>query len=298
MVTLIARHVAEPAPLAEGEVVLSATVDASGTVAVLATTEPTLARGFVRGPHGNRLPWYEPPRSCPAVLLRFDAGRWQRVSLAYLPVSYPRVALLPDGDIVVVSPVRPWSGTGWSPHNAHVFGPDGSHRRALSLGEHLEEIAVDDVGTIWTTHGEQAWPEVYGLVRWDVYGQRLWDSGVACADAAVNVRYGVAWAHRWPTSLIRIYDGVVDEYACPVGRVTAIAFTNDRLLLVGEAGEASWCSSVDGVVERLESARFVDLAGEPIDDWTVLASHGSCLYLDDDGNGFRYVDVPSRNPFG
>ncbi|WP_204011138.1 hypothetical protein [Virgisporangium aurantiacum] len=301
MIEFIARRVAPPAPLADGEFMVSATANATGGFAVLATTEPAVARGFVDGPHGNRLPFYVPPRSCPAVLLVFEAGQWRRVDLAFLPVSYPCIALLPDGEVLVVSLCKPWTGQGWERRNAHVFGPDGAHRRAFALGDQLEQVVVDDDGTIWTAHGDEGWSDddvdFSGLIRWDGNGRRLWGSGVACCDAAVNASDGLAWAFRWRATLIRVREGVTQEFDSPVDGVHAIVVDGDRLLVAGavEPGgpgdELSWCALVGGVIQRSEAAGIVDVDGQPIREWAVLACHGSRLYLHDDGDGYRCVDI-------
>jgi hypothetical protein len=303
MVELIARLVAPSAPLAAEEVAIGITATARGAVGVLATTQSEVVCGYVRGPHGNRMHHYEPPRSSPAVLLRYEAGKWSRVKLVYLPVSHPSIALLPDGEVLVVSSSKLWTGKGWDRRNAHVFGPDGAHRRALALGHKIEEVVVDDAGMIWTTHSEEGWSDVghCGLIRRDSDGNRLWDSGLACYDTAVNPTRDIAWAYRWPRLLIRVCNGVTEEYDSPLHSVSAIAFDDDRLLLAGpvEPGdpgdELSWCVLVDGAVQRRDAARIIGPQGKPLEDWAILASHGSRLYFQDYGDGYYGVDIADNH---
>ncbi|GAB3846049.1 hypothetical protein GCM10029963_25250 [Micromonospora andamanensis] len=140
--------------------VLGATATAGGVIGLLTTMEPRCARGFVQGPNGNSLPYYEPVRPCSSALLRFEAGAWSRTGLDHLPVSYPMLALLPGGEALVVCPRRPWTGEGWNPHNAHVFAADGAHVRTLILGDNIVGLTVDDEGGIWTAHGEEGWKSV------------------------------------------------------------------------------------------------------------------------------------------
>ncbi|MFC5747407.1 hypothetical protein [Actinomadura rugatobispora] len=284
MHVLNAVQVAPSAPLADGEAGLASTVSAEGVVGVLATREPGLARGFVHGPHGGSMPFYRP--SCTAVLYTYRAHEWHRLELSHLPVSYPVIALLPDGELLVACPRIPWVDGRPDPRNAHVFGPDGAHRRSFALGDDIERVFSDDSGTIWTTHNEEGWGESYGLVRRDVRGAWLWDSGIACQDDAVNSHAGVTWVYRRP-SLVRLQDGLEAEYDSPVDGVHALAFEGDRLLLAGPGERLSWCGLVDGEVRWLDAA---EIAG-PFEDWQVLDCHGPHLYLHDLGDGYHRVAI-------
>lgn len=277
-------------PFADGEVGLSYTASAEGVIGVLATSEPGLARGFVRGPGDGSMPFYRPPRSCPVVLHTYEAHGWHRLELAHLPVSYPMIALLPRGELLVACPCLPWIDGQWEPCNAHVFGPDGAHRRAFALGDDIERIVSDDSGTVWCTHGEQGWHESFGLVRRDPRGTWLWDSGIACLDDAVNSHAGVTWAYRGG-SLIRIQADHTVEYACPVDDVRALAFVDDQLLLAGPDDRLSWCVLSDGVIRLLDAAEIVGPTGRPVQDWQVLDAHGPYLYLHDHGDGYHRLDI-------
>ena len=292
-----ASLVAPPAPIPEGEVALAVTVSAQGQFGVLTTSKPELARGHIRiAPHGNLMPFYE-PQSCPAALLRFAAGQWHRTELSHLPVSSPRIALLPDGELLVASVRIPWSDRGPQRRNAHVFGPDGAHRRAFALGDDIQQIVVDDEGAIWTTHEEEGWPDAFGIVRWDVQGNRSWDSNTACSDSALNPHGGVAWAYRWQGWLIRVFERVTYEYKSPVYEVLSLAFDGDHLLLAGavmpdgDPDELSWCKNVGGVIQRHDAARFLDPSGNPLEDWQILACYGSRIYFRDFGEGYFRVDI-------
>jgi hypothetical protein len=266
-------------------------VSAEGVVGVLATSEPGLARGFVRGPHGGSMPFYRP--SCTAVLYTYREHEWHRLELSHLPVSYPMIALLPDGELLVACPRVPWIDGRPDPRNAHVFGPDGTHRRAFALGDDIEQVFSDGSGTIWTAHGEEGWPESYGLVRRDPRGAWLWDSGIACQNDAVNSHAGVTWTYRRP-SLARVRDGRTVEYDSPVDGVHALAFEGDRLLLMGPGDRLSWCGLIDGEVRRLDAAEIVRPSGEPLEDWQVLGCHGPRVYLHDLGDGYHRVAISDR----
>ncbi|MBO2455175.1 hypothetical protein J4573_49375 [Actinomadura barringtoniae] len=290
MRVLTTVRVAPPVPLADGESGLACTASAEGVIGVLATSEPGLARGFVRGPNHNRMPFYRPPRSCPAVLYTHEAHGWHRLELACLPVSYPVIALLPRGELLVACPCIPQVGGHPEPRNAHVFGSDGTHLRTFALGDDIERIVSDDSGTIWTTHGEEGWPESFSLVRRDPHGTWLWDSGIACLDDAVNSQGGVTWAYR-SRSLIRIQAGRTAEYDSPVDDVRALAFDGDHLLLAGSDDRLWWCALVDGVIRRLDAAKIVGPAGETLRDWQILDCHGPHLYFHDQGDGYHRVDI-------
>lgn len=290
MRVLLAERVAPSAPLADDEVGLSYTASAEGVIGVLATSEPGLARGFVRGPGHNSLPFYPPPPSCPAVLYSYVAHEWQRLELSCLPVSYPVIALLPRGELLVACPRLPWIDGRWESCNAHVFGSDGTHRRTFALGDDIERIVSDDSGTIWTTHGEQGWHDSLSLVRRDPHGTWLWDSGIACLDDAVNSHAGVTWAYR-SGSLIRIQADRTAEYACPMDDVRALAFAGDHLLLAGPDDRLSWCALLDGGIRWLDAAEIVGPAGGPLRDWQVLDTHGPHLYLYDHGDGYHRLDI-------
>jgi hypothetical protein len=129
----------------------------------------------------------------------------------------------------------------------------------------------------------------------------MWDSGIACSDAAVNAHAGTVWASR-ASSLIRAqleeltgrptpsgFDATI-EYESPSRRVHAIAFTDDRLLLADPDIESLWCELGDAV-QQIDTAQLVDSAGHAIDYWAVLRSHGSRLYLQDYGDGWLCVDI-------
>ncbi|MEV0408342.1 hypothetical protein [Actinoallomurus sp. NPDC050550] len=285
--------VAPSAPLADGEAGLAYTASSEGVIGMLATSEPGLARGFVRGPNDMSMPFYRPPRSCPAVLYTHQAREWRRLELTYLPVSYPVIALLPRGELLIACPRTPWIGGYEDSRNAHVFGPDGTHRRAFALGDDIERVFSDDSGTIWTTHGEEGWSGASSLVRRDTHGTWLWDSGIACYDDAVNSHAGTTWAYRSP-SLIRIQAGLITEYDSPVGDVHALAFDGDHLLLAGPGEQLSWCDLIDGAVRWLDTAEIVGPAGESVEDWHVLDGHGPHLYLHDYGDGYHRVDITAE----
>jgi hypothetical protein len=294
-----ARCTAPPPPLAQGEVVVCATAGPGGDIGVLVTTEPAQARGFVAAADGSRRYYYEPPRSCPVALLRHSAGAWRRVKLEHLPVSYPKIALLPGGELLVAGVRAVAVNHGRERRNAHVFGPDGAYLRTFELGDDIEDLSVDDAGTIWTTHGEEGWSQTGSVVRWTVDGARLWDSGIACSDIALNARGGTAWAFRFPRTIVHVRHGSSAEYASPVHRVHVIAVDGDHLLLAGsvepdgDGGDLSWCRVQDGEIRRLDAARVVDEEGRPF-EWSVLASHGSRVYFHDYGQGYHAIDVSDR----
>ncbi|GAB3864837.1 hypothetical protein GCM10029963_75920 [Micromonospora andamanensis] len=284
---------------------MCATATAWGGIAVLATTEPQSVRGFVRSPNGDALPFYEPAPPCPAVLLHHVAGSWERTPLAHLPVSHPMLALLPDNGALIVSPRTPWTGQGWNPRNAHVFTADGTHSRALALGDDIEELTVDEAGTIWTRHGEQGWDSVMGsaLVRWDVHGDRLWGSDYGDDQEAVNATADDVWSYSRPF-LNYYHRGAHELYPCDLQNVRAIAFDNEpdplgRLLLAaateldGPSDNLHLGVVFEDDVAPIGPARIIDPVGRPINDWTVLAAHGSRLYLDDQGDGYHSLDVPT-----
>ncbi|MFB9849294.1 hypothetical protein ACFFMR_02700 [Micromonospora andamanensis] len=213
-------------------------------------------------------------------------------------MSYPMLALLPGGEALVVCPRRPWTGEGWNPHNAHVFAADGAHVRTLILGDNIVGLTVDDEGGIWTAHGEEGWKSVggSGLVRWAAGGARLWGSGIACDEGAVNATRSAAWSFSGPTELTRVVASEQERYGSPLHDVHAIAFDGNRLLLAGAEHPGGRVDQLyrallaDGAVLRVDRVQVVDPAGRPLDS-TIIASHGSRLYLHDHRDGFHVLDI-------
>src|SRR4051812_32579807 len=81
---------------------------------------------------------------------RHEAGRgWSSVPLTGVTLAPSRVDRLPDGEFLLVQ-----SRTGKRPYgptrdSAQVFDPSGRPLRSFRLGDGVDQLAVDEPGTIW-----------------------------------------------------------------------------------------------------------------------------------------------------
>jgi hypothetical protein len=217
-------------------------------------------------------------------------GNWHRFTLDRPAPPYPRVDLLPDGEVLVVS-----ARCRRREANAHVFDPTGAHRYAFPFGDGIEDVGVDAAGDIWVGYFEQG---VFGddpigaagLVRFSRDGERLWSYlppfGVQSIFAcyALNVDARTTWTYyHTDFPLVEITGGRARAYTpTPVRGAQAVVVHRDEAVFVGGYDEPVRISCgrlARDAVEDLGPGVLVDADGEPVTEFAVIATRGGRLYL-------------------
>ena len=192
----------------------------------------------------------ERPDDATVLVLGEDGRLLQRLELGGLELERPMVQPLPDGEVVVVGARCRRFADGTAELNAQVHGPDGTQRRAFTLGDGIRDVQATTVGQLWVAYrdegvdGSHGWagpggPEPIGsagLVRFDLDGCRQWayrpPAGLdPIGDAsAMNVADEDVWLCCYPTSR---WSGCLPPAPPRPGRP-------------GSAGSAPWPSTAAG----------------------------------------------------
>lgn len=99
------------------------------------------------------------------------------------PMNYHLVQPLPKGDLLLVCARSHRRGPSDYDLNARVVSRQGDLEAEFVLGDGIEDVQVDEAGTIWASYfdegvfGNYGWNEplgAAGLVAWDQQGTRLW----------------------------------------------------------------------------------------------------------------------------
>jgi hypothetical protein len=195
------------------------------------------------------------PADATALVLGEDGRLLQRLELDGLELERPMVQPLPDGEVVVVGARCRRFADGTAELNAQVHGPDGTQRRAFTLGDGIRDVQATTVGQLWVAYrdegvdGSHGWggpggPEPIGstgLVRFDLDGCRQWayrsPAGLdPIGDAsAMNVADEDVWLCCYPDfPLVRLPTaGPSQAWPTWLGGVRALAVDGGRVLLYG-----------------------------------------------------------------
>lgn len=311
---LIVRHHADPPPCQPGEQVVAASARYDGALVVVATAEPDRANMV----QGLRSPaWREEWNAALYVYLP-SAEYWLRTEIPNLTISFPLATLTADDELVLVGSRSP-GFPGGPPENGHAFALDGAHRASWRIGDGIEHIVPDAVGTVWVgyfdegIHGDDslAWP---GLVRWSARGDRLWAYQPPPGVGAINDCYALngaghdVWTcyHR-EFPVVRLSEGQATAYANEVAGAVAFAVVPDASEIVFLGGYASdrenvvWCRLAGGQVQATGSGALVDPEGDPVrwsrfgaDDkagWQLVAAAGSRIYFRHRSGHYHVADA-------
>lgn len=197
-----------------------------------------------------------PPQRVAIARYSPESAALQSAVVVDLPVSYPILQSLPDGELLVVGARCEWTVSG-AEKNALVFGADGALRRSGTFGDGIQHVLTDVEGRVWVGYfdegifGSAGWnspgPQPlgsHGIVRWSSEFERLWQyepvDGFWLADCyALNVGAERVWACPYTDFPILEIDNdrsvlrPTDDVSGPRGIVVA----GDSVGIIGDYSE-------------------------------------------------------------
>lgn len=248
---------------------------------------------------GCRAPLPEGRLRPATVYLQHEAGMWQQIPLPGLPVAYPFIDLLSDGDLLIVGSRSQRYRDGTAEDNAFVYGPSGAFREAFCLGDGIGHIGVDAAGDIWVGYFDEG-----------VFGNNGWDQPIGAAGLVRFDRHGrLRWTYHPPSGA----DTIVDCYALNVDTATTwtcyysdfpvVEITNNRPRTIGTAPargvrvvtvhhndvlfvasyddpmRLTFCRRSDTTITQDEEATLIGPDDEVLSQFQPVTARGSRLYL-------------------
>ncbi|MBB3101625.1 hypothetical protein FHR83_009356 [Actinoplanes campanulatus] len=264
---------------------LPALNDVEELVALNATVDGRLVAVSASGSLRNRLTGLRV-----RIHLHTAGDDWLPVELTGVTIVPNKVDLLADGSLLLVQSRtvrRPFEPV---PDNAQVFSASGHALRSFRVGDGVQQLAVDEPGTIWVSYFDEG---IYsgdplsagGLTRFDEYGRQLWTywppSGFDhIADCyALNVGARTTWAYYYTGfPLVRITDTKVAPFPPgPVRGARGVLVHDDVVIFIGGYGQPHQLSEFrlrDGVIVEHGPAALTRLKRI-----NLVSTRGSRLYL-------------------
>jgi len=194
--------------------------------------------------------------------------------LCGLTAIFPKIEMLPDGEILVVASRCLRNPDGSHEMNAKVYGNDGKQNREFLLGDGVEHIQTDADGRLWVSYFDEG---IFGNFGWQYSGGPFGASGLSCfaksgqklwdyeppqgfdhiADCyALNVSSSGVWSHYYADFPIALVDSNwhVRCWNAELSGGRTFAVGNNKVLLYGGYGErriACNLLSLDGHDARL-----------------------------------------------
>ena len=180
------------------------------------------------------------------------------------------------------------------------FGSDGSLVRAFSLGDGIEHVRVDTGGDVWVGYFDEG---IYGddptaapgLIRFDAYGQHLWNYRPPKPELAIDDCYALTvaqnqiWTYFYsPFAIVRISDGNVTAWPTTITGAKALAVAGDRVLIVGgyrANADRALLTRLVGDIVIVEQEYRLDI--KP----TCMLGVGGTLHLFSDDHTWYQADV-------
>jgi hypothetical protein len=174
-----------------------------------------------------------------------------------LTATFPKIEMLPNGEILVVASRCFRNPDGSHEMNAKVYGTDGKQNREFLLGDGVKHIQTDAEGRIWVGYSDEGifgnfgWQHAggpfgaAGLSCFDKSGQKMWDYGPPegfdhIADCyALNVSSSGAWSHYYTDFPIAFVDSNwhVRCWNTELSGGHTFAVGDNKVLLYGGYGE-------------------------------------------------------------
>jgi hypothetical protein len=307
--------------LEEGERLVCFGIGLDGGALALAVPAADADAPFVHDdePHAT-FPRPRADRPYTASVLHVNAARAERFPLEHVTATFPRIQLLPDGEILVVGTRSGFHADGSYDLNATVFGPDGGRRREFLLGDGIQDVQATPRGQIWVSYfdegvfGNFGWGQEWsrppvgaaGLIRWTSEGGVTWTyapppgAGRIVDCYALNVADDAAWAYYYDGfPLVRVdQDGSRTAWRTPVAGAHAFALGDGCALFHGGyRDEKDRCVLVDfdegTLVERVR-IRLLLPSGVPAVGRPVIG-RGRYLHVFDGPRWLRTgADAASR----
>lgn len=259
--TLPVRDNGAITPAAPGDVLVSLSVGPDGEAVALwaspddhpAFTPTTTQPGWATFPDPRT------PRPVPARVTVDGADRRSTVSIAELPLAYPKVQVLPGGRILVVAARCRWRPDG-PERNAIVYDHTGQPLLAETLGDGIEHVVTTRAGNVWVgyfdegVYGNSGWGDTegppplgaHGLVRFTAALRRDWELPLGAENPwgdiddcyALAVDGETAWACYYSDfPVVRVDDDAVTGWRNDIAAgVRALAGSDNRVALIGGYG--------------------------------------------------------------
>ena len=94
-----------------------------------------------------------------------------------LTSTFPKIEMLPDGEILVVASRCFRNPDGSHEMNAKVYGTDGKQNREFLLGDGINHIQTDAEGRIWVGYFDEG---IFGNFGWQYAGGPFGAAGLSC----------------------------------------------------------------------------------------------------------------------
>ncbi len=214
-----------------------------------------------------------------------------------LPVAHPLLDVLPDGSFLVVGSRCAWR-RGIAEHNALIIDREGQFQTTGCLGDGIEDLHVDELGTIWVSYfdegviGNFGWgtpgPEPLGapgIVQWSSRFEKLWwASDPTIVDTyALNVAPGATWAVTYTDFPLRQIRGGAMITTQPTGvegpQGVVVAADGRTVALLGSYDDP--CQVVIGTVtqDRFQPTRRARLDTGDATRWSAVICRGPEAHL-------------------
>ena len=122
-----------------------------------------------------------------------------------LTATFPKIEMLPDGEILVVASRCFRNPDGSHEMNAKIYGTDGKQNREFLLGDGVKHIQTDAEGRIWVGYSDEG---IFGNFGWQYPGGPLGAAGLSCFDKSGQKM----WDYEPPEG----FDHIADCYALNV----------------------------------------------------------------------------------
>lgn len=122
-----------------------------------------------------------------------------------LTATFPKIEVLPDGEILVVASRCFRNPDGSHEMNGKIYGPDGRQKREFLLGDGINHVQTDAEGHIWVGYFDEG---VFGNFGWQYAGGPFGAAGLSCfAKSGEKI-----WDYEPPEG----FDHIADCYALNV----------------------------------------------------------------------------------
>ena len=164
------KPIGEPVPLTAiaGHACVFTGISANGEVITLWVPETARDEifGYIKAESGATFPVTRVDLAYTGRVVIASANETRYCNLPDLNFAFPRVQVLPDGEILAASTrCRRWKDGSYD-LNARVYRPDGALKSEFCLGDGIEHMQTDTSGRIWVGYFDEG---VFGNFGWDIF---------------------------------------------------------------------------------------------------------------------------------
>lgn len=132
----------------------------------------------------DRFPEAQTERPFHYKIIRYSGGGCEEISIPDQHWNFHFVQPIDGSNYLLAAARCTRYDDGTADLNAKVYGPEGNLVREFLLGDGIEHLFVTEQNNIWTAYfdegifGNYGWDEPVGsagLIRWDAYGNRLYE---------------------------------------------------------------------------------------------------------------------------